>query len=92
MRLGQRNQLFWCEFSTLKISQESMMGSRSWTALAAIALAVVVLFFALRGTHTDPASAPGREAGQAKNDIPSNPDTVTPRHPAQPQPSAPVKP
>ena len=92
MQLGVRNQLIRSEFSTLRSGQESMMGSRSWTALAAVALAVVVLFFALRGTHTDPASAPGREAGQAKNDIPSNPDTVTPRHPAQPQPSAPVKP
>ena len=92
MQLSLRNQHIWSEFSTLRLGQESMMGSRSWTALAAIALAVVVLFFALRGTHTDPAGAPGREAGQAKNDIPSNPDIVTPRHPAQPQPSATVKP
>ena len=80
------------EFSTLTLDQESAMGTRSWTALAVVALAVVAVFFALRGTHTDPVGAPGREAGQAKNDIPSNPDTVTPRHPAQPQPSAPVKP
>jgi hypothetical protein len=65
------------------------MGPRSWTAFAAIALAVVVLFFALRETHTDPGTAPGRDAGQAKNDIPSNPDIVTPRHPAQPQVSPP---
>ena len=59
------------------------MNPRSWTALAVIALAVVALFFALRETHTDPANAPVRDAGQAKNDFPSNPDTVTPRHPAQ---------
>ena len=65
------------------------MGPRSWTALAVIALAVVALFFALRETHTDPEHAPGRDVGQAKNSIPSNPDIVTPRHPAQPQPTPP---
>ncbi|WP_262296168.1 hypothetical protein [Microvirga sesbaniae] len=56
------------------------MGIRNWTALAVIALAVVVLFFALRETHSDPESAPGRAASQETiKPIPSNPDTVAPR-------------
>jgi len=56
------------------------MGIRNWTALAVIALAVVVLFFALRETHSDPESAPGRAASQETiKQIPSNPDTVAPR-------------
>jgi hypothetical protein len=56
------------------------MGTRSWAALAAIAVAVVAIFFALRGTHSDPERAPGRAASQETiKPIPSNPDTVTPR-------------
>ncbi|WP_262270109.1 hypothetical protein [Microvirga yunnanensis] len=56
------------------------MGIRNWTALAVIALAVVVVFFALRETHSDPESAPGRAASQETiKPIPSNPDTVAPR-------------
>ncbi|MXQ13505.1 hypothetical protein GR328_18970 [Microvirga makkahensis] len=55
------------------------MGPRRWTALALIALAVVALFFALRGTHSDRENAPGRAASQATiKPIPSNPDLVTP--------------
>jgi hypothetical protein len=65
------------------------MGTRSWTALAVVALAVVAVFFALRGTYTSPEDAPGRDTGQAKNSMPSHPDTVTPRHPAQPQTTPP---
>ena len=56
------------------------MGPRRWTALAAIALAVVAVFFALRETHSDPENAPGRAASQETiKPIPSNPDTVVPR-------------
>lgn len=56
------------------------MGTRSWMALASIAAAVVVLFFALRGVHTDAENAPGRAASQETvKPIPSNPDTVVPR-------------
>ncbi|UVF18672.1 hypothetical protein HPT29_019595 [Microvirga terrae] len=56
------------------------MGIRNWTALAAVALAVVVIFFALRETHSDPENAPGRAASQETiKPIPSNPDTVAPR-------------
>ena len=56
------------------------MNTRSWTALALVALAVVVVFFALRETHSDPENAPGRAASQETiKPIPSNPDTVTPR-------------
>ena len=56
------------------------MNIRSWTALALVALAVAVLYFALRETHSDPESAPGRAASQETiKQIPSNPDTVTPR-------------
>ncbi len=56
------------------------MNPKSWTALALVALAVIVIFFALRETHSDPESAPGRAAGQETiKPIPSNPDTVTPR-------------
>ena len=40
------------------------MNAPSWTALALVALAVVVLFFALRETHSDPENAPGRAASQ----------------------------
>jgi 3-deoxy-D-manno-octulosonic acid (KDO) 8-phosphate synthase len=70
--------------------QESTMGTRSWTALALVALAVVVIFFALRETHSDPQSAPGRAASQETiKPIPSNPDLVTPRHPANPAPTQP---
>jgi hypothetical protein len=61
------------------------MGSRRWIALGVIALAVVALFFALRETHSDPESAPGRAASQDTiKPIRSNPDLVTPRHPEQP--------
>jgi hypothetical protein len=63
------------------------MGPRRWTALALIALAVVALFFALRGTHSDKENAPGWAASQATiKPIPSNPDLVTPRHPDLPPP------
>jgi hypothetical protein len=63
------------------------MGPRSWTALAVIALAVVAIFFALRETHSDPESAPGRAASQETiKPIPSNPDTVPPRPPGTPSP------
>jgi 3-deoxy-D-manno-octulosonic acid (KDO) 8-phosphate synthase len=56
------------------------MNIRSWTALALVALAVAVLYFALSETHFDPESAPGRAASQETiKQIPSNPDTVTPR-------------
>jgi hypothetical protein len=56
------------------------MNTRSWTALALVALAVVVLFFVLRETHSDPEGAPGRAASQQTiKPIPSNPDTVAPR-------------
>jgi 3-deoxy-D-manno-octulosonic acid (KDO) 8-phosphate synthase len=56
------------------------MGTRSWAALAIIAVAVVAIFFALRETHSDPESAPGRAASQETvKPVPSNPDTVTPR-------------
>ncbi len=56
------------------------MGPRGWTALAAIALAVVAVFFALRETHSDQESAPGRAASQETiKQIPSNPDTVPAR-------------
>ena len=56
------------------------MTTRSWTALALVALAVVVIFFALRETHSDPENAPGRAASQETiKPIPSNPDTVAPR-------------
>jgi hypothetical protein len=56
------------------------MNTRSWTALALVALAVVAVFFALRETHSDPESAPGRAASQQTiKQIPSNPDTVAPR-------------
>jgi len=56
------------------------MNPRNWTALALVALAVVVVFFALRETHSDPENAPGRSAGKETiKQIPSNPDTVTPR-------------
>jgi 3-deoxy-D-manno-octulosonic acid (KDO) 8-phosphate synthase len=62
------------------IGQESIMGTRSWAALAAIAVAVVAIFFALRETHSDPEAAPGRAASQdTVKPVPSNPDTVTPR-------------
>ncbi len=67
------------------------MGPRRWIALAVIALAVVAIFFALRGTYSNPESAPGQSYNQAKNSIPSNPDTVTPRHPdLSSAPSAPA--
>lgn len=63
------------------------MGPRRWTAMALIALAVVVVFFAVRETHSDPDSAPGRAASQDTiKQIPSNPDTVVPRHPNTPSP------
>ena len=56
------------------------MGTRSWAALAAIAVAVVAVFFALRETHSDSEAAPGRAASQdTVKPVPSNPDTVTPR-------------
>lgn len=56
------------------------MNAPSWTALALVALAVVVLFFALRETHSDPENALGRAASQETiKPIPSNPDTVAPR-------------
>ncbi len=56
------------------------MNIRSWTVLALVALAVAVLYFALRETYSDPESAPGRAASQETiKQIPSNPDTVTPR-------------
>lgn len=56
------------------------MNTRSWTALALVALAVVVVFFALSETHSDPEGAPGRDASQETiKPIPSNPDTVAPR-------------
>jgi hypothetical protein len=56
------------------------MNTRSWTALALVALAVVVVFFALRETHSDPENAPGRAASQETiKPISSNPDTVAPR-------------
>jgi hypothetical protein len=56
------------------------MGTRAWIALASIAVAVLVFFFAIRGVHTDSEGAPGREASQETiKQIPSNPDTVTPR-------------
>ena len=56
------------------------MNIRSWTALALVALAVVALYFALSETHSDPENAPGRAASQETiKQIPSNPDTVTPR-------------
>jgi 3-deoxy-D-manno-octulosonic acid (KDO) 8-phosphate synthase len=56
------------------------MNTRSWMALALVALAVVAVFFALRETHADPESAPGRAASQQTiKQIPSNPDTVAPR-------------
>lgn len=56
------------------------MNTRSWTALALVAFAVVVVFFALRETHSDPEAAPGRAASQETiKQIPSNPDTVAPR-------------
>jgi flagellar basal body-associated protein FliL len=61
------------------------MGPRRWTALALIALAVVAIFFAIRTTHSNPESAPGQSYNQAKNSIPSNADTVTPRQPNLPQ-------
>lgn len=69
------------EFSPLTFPEgELLMNTRSWTALALVALAVVVVFFALRETHSDPDSAPGRAASQETiKPIPSNPDTVTPR-------------
>ncbi|MBD2750069.1 MULTISPECIES: hypothetical protein [unclassified Microvirga] len=56
------------------------MNTRSWTALALVAVAVVVVFFALRETHSDPENAPGRAASkETVKQIPSNPDTVVPR-------------
>lgn len=56
------------------------MGPRRWTALAAIALAVAAVFFALRETHSDQENAPGRAASQETiKQIPSNPDTVPAR-------------
>jgi hypothetical protein len=56
------------------------MGPRRWTALAVIALAVVVVFFAIRGTHTDEGNAPGRDAGkETVKQIPSPPDVPAPR-------------
>jgi hypothetical protein len=64
----------------LIIPKESNMGPRRWTALAAIALAVVAVFFALRETHSDQENAPGRAASQETiKQIPSNPDTVPAR-------------
>jgi hypothetical protein len=75
------------EFSTHVSGQESIMGTRSWIAWGVIALAVVVLFFALQATHSDPEGAPGQNGNAAKSTIPSNPDTVTPRHPDQPRPT-----
>lgn len=70
-----------CEFSPLNGPEgEFLMNARSWTALALVALAVVVLFFALRETHSDTENAPGRAAGKETiKQIPSNPDTVVPR-------------
>ncbi|WP_166802253.1 hypothetical protein [Microvirga pakistanensis] len=56
------------------------MGIRAWLALASIAAAVVVFFFAVREVHTDPETAPGRAANkETVEQIPSNPDTVAPR-------------
>jgi hypothetical protein len=56
------------------------MGTRAWMALASIAAAVIIFFFAIRGVHTDPEGAPGRNASQETiEQIPSNPDTVPPR-------------
>jgi hypothetical protein len=56
------------------------MGPRRWTALAVVALAVMVVFFAIRGTHTDEADAPGRDASkETVKQIPSPPDVPTPR-------------
>ncbi len=56
------------------------MGIRAWVALASIGAAVIVFFFAIRGVHIDPEGAPDRAAGkETVEQIPSNPDTVTPR-------------
>lgn len=56
------------------------MGPRRWIALASIALAVIVLFFALQLNFSDTENAPGREANKETiKQIPSNPDTVAPR-------------
>lgn len=56
------------------------MGTRAWVALASIAVAVLIFFFAIRGVHIDPEGAPGRDASQETiKQIPSNPDTATPR-------------
>lgn len=58
------------------------MNIRNWTALAIVALAVVALFFAIRGTHSNPEEAPGRDASKyTVKQIPSNPDTAPPRQP-----------
>jgi hypothetical protein len=56
------------------------MGPRRWIALASIALAVIVLGFAFTQVHMDPGAAPDRAANkETVKQIPSNPDTVTPR-------------
>jgi FtsH-binding integral membrane protein len=78
--LSDRNPPAASEFSPRHCRREIIMNIRSWTALALVALAVVALYFALSETHSDPESAPGRAASQETiKQIPSNPDTVTPR-------------
>jgi hypothetical protein len=81
VRLSERNQPVAFEFSPVTPPpEEIIMNTRSWMALALVALAVVAVFFALRETHADPESAPGRAASQQTiKQIPSNPDTVAPR-------------
>ncbi len=55
------------------------MGPRRWIALASIALAVVLIFFALHSTFNAQDTAPGRAANQeTTGTIPSNPDTANP--------------
>ncbi len=55
------------------------MNTRSWTALALVALAVVAVFFALRETQSDPEGAPRKAPTQETiKHIPSKPETVNP--------------
>jgi hypothetical protein len=56
------------------------MSTRSWAAFAVIALAIIVIFFALHGTFSDTEVAQGRDASKyTVKQVPSNPDTAQPR-------------
>lgn len=55
------------------------MGPRRWIALASIAAAVLIVFFALHTNYSSTDTAPGRAADkETTGGIPSNPDTANP--------------